>query len=493
MNVGEHVRATFVVQPAGTPFSNPHWTVGGVHLNDWVTKDSEPRPMTVSDYLGQEIHFLWKDTTPLHNPNKLRVSALVGGTVVSHEVEFLVERQPKAEKFYSDDLLMENHNNWHSVYMFYTQSTRRGDLFLAWHRSQLSYFNAWRAFFGYPLLPTWNPTLPWATAGVVPAERQHPSSPAPKRGFSSRPATLVTLDLEQQQLETASLSEYDLVTETGGFGTLPEFATAGYVLRTETVRQLICGTNTSCLNNPTLARNGPATVPSWWQPASGQTAVDPWFAAGCPAQANPLDQTIVQTCAVQQKSALQNYSLREFGESIESGQYQADFRVNYHALGHIAASVDMSNPATSMRDPIFWGWHQHIDGLLTAWQATQGVEASGPTVIYGRPQFMNGWSTVRVAFSHRVIADAVRPENVLVNGQPAIAIQDVSLTGTGYIFSFSGFPVPADGDVELVVRREVNNTIRANASDPRPRPTLVVSTFGNLLEPIVSRYQYTKP
>ena len=92
-----------------------------------------------------------------------------------------------------------------------------------------------------------------------------------------------------------------------------------------------------------------------------------------------------------------------------------------------------------------------------------------------------------------MIPELVKPENIMVNGSLATSVADVSSTGTGYIFEFSGFGVPADGIVEVVVLREVYNTIRTSAGDPRPVPTLIVSTFGNLLTPAVNRYTYTKP
>ncbi len=80
-----------------------------------MAKDGEILPMTVDDYLGDTIELLWKDTTPLTTPHVLRLSVVASGAVLTDEVEFLVERAPKAQKFYADDLLMENHNNWHSV------------------------------------------------------------------------------------------------------------------------------------------------------------------------------------------------------------------------------------------------------------------------------------------------------------------------------------------------------------------------------------------
>lgn len=488
VNVGEHVHLSVRVTPAGTPFSNPAWSVTGTHLKDWITKDAAPLEMATSDYSAASIHFLWKDVTPVPAPNVVQVNVLVGGTPMSAQVPFHVVRADKAEKFYSDDLLMEAHNNWHSVYMFYAASTRRGDLFLAWHRSQLDFFNQWRAYFGYPPTPYWDPTTAWIVGSPPPA-RQHPSTtPAPKPGFSQR-HDITTLDLTEQGLAHTTEGEYDQVTQAQGRGTTSQFIAANYTLRSETVRS-VAGFPAS---DPRFSRNGIATNPTWWAPNTGQVATDPWFSGGCPARTSPTNPAISSTCSAASKRSFDDYTLRELGESMESGWYAPNFQVNYHALGHIAASGDMSNPVTSMRDPIFWGWHRAIDSLLTRWQNTRGAEAAPPLSIYTVPQFTANWDTVRVAFSNRVVVDLVRAGHVAVNGAPATQVRDVSSSGSGYILAFTGYTVPPSGPVELVVRREINNTVRTTAAQPRPAPTLIFSTFGNILTPAVSRYTYTRP
>lgn len=487
VNVGEHVRLRARLLPAGTTASTLVWVVTGAHLKDWVTKDAEPLPMALADYRGQNIHFLWRDVTGPFSPNIVQVIALVGSTALVAAATFEVERAPKAEKFFSDDLLMENHGNWHSVWSFSATSTRRGDLFLAWHRSQLEYFNAWRSYFGYPQVPNWNPTQAWMLGGLS-SQRLHPSNaPAPAAGFSQR-HDLITLSLNGAALNTASEGEFDLVTQAEGRGTTPQFITAGSRLRLETVRAIL-----GLADAAPYSRDGLASDPSWWQPNTGQTATDPWFASGCPAFATPFSSTQSSSCSVSNKRSLSNYTLRQLGESIESGRYATDFQLNYHALGHIAASEDMGDPRTSMRDPIFWGWHQHIDDILRRWQQTQGVEAGPPLGVYTKPVFSADWSRVRVAFSHRILNDLARAGNVTVNGSSATAFSDVSFDGVGYILEFSGFTVPPSGPVELVVRRELNNTIRTNSTQPRPRPTMIMSTFGNILTPAVNRYIYSKP
>lgn len=499
VNVGEHVRVSVRAQPPGTAITNIAWSVEGSHIRDWITKDGEVVTMRPVDYTGQAIHFLWRSTASCRKfwffylwCRTVRVTARIGGVTVSRSLRFRVERQAKAEKFYSDDLLMENHGNWHSVYIFSAASTRRGDLFLGWHRSQLEYFNAWRRYFGYPPAPYWNPVTAWTTT-VPPRAKQHPSSPAPAPGFSTR-HDLVTLELSAApSLATASEGEYDLVTQAQGRGTTPEFVAAGYVLRTETVRQILCEDPLFPCTNPAFARNGTASAPTWWRPNTGQTQVDPWFSNGCPANPTPDDPSFVTTCATQFKRSFDDYSLRELGESIEGGIYSLDFQVNYHAFAHLAASGDMPNPFTSMRDPIFWAWHGHIDSVLTAWELTKGAEAQGFVIVYGKPTFSADWATLQVAFSNRTIVDLVRPGNVTVNGSPATTVTDVSLTGTGYIYAFSGFNVPPSGTVEAVIRREINNTIRTSVTAARPSPTLIMSTYGRLLTPPVNRYTYLKP
>jgi Common central domain of tyrosinase len=496
VNVGEHVRLAVQSNPPAT-LTNVQWIVTGAHIKDWVTKDSAPVPMAVSDYLGDTLHVIWKDTTTPFAPNVVHVSASVGGSVLMTELQFQVERQPKAEKFYSDDLLMENHNNWHSVYMFWAASTRRGDLFLGWHRSQLDHFAKWREYFGYPPVPSWNPTTAWGVAPLPPARRHPSSAPAPASSFSTR-HDLVTLDLTDQGLTTATEGEFDLVTQAQGRGTNAAFASGGHVLTTEAVRAILCEDPGFPCDDPAFARNGAAGLPTWWAPDTGQTAADLWFEAGCPARATEFSMTTTSTCAADTKTSFSDYNLRELGESIESGLYATDFMVNYHALAHVAASGDMANPATSMRDPVFWAWHKHIDSILTSWQATQGVEAGG-LMLYQLPSFSAGWDTVRVPFSNATIPELVLPGNLTVNGSPATTVVDVftatggGASGPGYVYEFSGFAVPPSGPVEVVLSRELDNTIRTSASDLRPTPTLIMSVYGRPLEPAVNRITYTRP
>jgi hypothetical protein len=52
----------------------------------------------------------------------------------------------------------------------------------------------------------------------------------------------------------------------------------------------------------------------------------------------------------------------------------------YHGAGHNAVGGIMSSFA-SPADPMFWGWHGHIDQILDAWLATptgQAWAASNP-------------------------------------------------------------------------------------------------------------------
>lgn len=481
VNVGEHVRLQLRVTPAAS-FTNPQWIVTGSPLKDWTTKDGEAVSLGLNDYLAPTLHLLWRDVTPPTSPNVVHVTVLAGGTLLTATASFRVVRGDKPEKFYSDDLLMENHNNWHSVHMFSLPTTRRGDLFLTWHRSQLEYFNRWRTYFGYPPLANWDPATPWLTGSPV-ASKQHPStSVAPAQAFSQR-HDLITLDLTDGGLAHAHEGEFDFVTQAESRGRRASFVSAAYTLKMDTVKEVLCGS--SCPS--TLSGTGIAVLPSFWKTAVGTTS-DPWYAAGCP------DQNRVKTCTVSTKKSLKDYTLRQLGESIESGQYRTDFQVNYHALAHIAASDDMSDPATSMRDPIFWSWHSHLDSILTQWQALQGAEAQSPLTIYQNPKFDAGFTKVTIPFALEVIEEFVLPANVEVNGSRATSVVNVSLNpGQSYIFEFSGFAVPPPGPVELVLRREVNNTIRTILSDPRPYPTLIVSKFGQVLTPSVLRLYYTKP
>jgi hypothetical protein len=484
VNVGEHVRLTIRDSDTGALVPGAIWVVTGTHIRDWVTKDALNVPMTVDDYIGSEIWFTWKDVTSPTAPNTVRATALVSGVLESVELEFSVERDLKPEKFYSDDLLMEYHNNWHSVYRFSDESVRRGDLFLAWHRSQLDYFNQWRSYFGYGAVPNWDPTMAWITS-PVPESKQHPASP--EAGFST-PESLVTLDLSADGLQTPSLGEYDLQTDALSRGTTSQFESAGYVLNTATVSSIagIPGTITE------FSFSGVADLPPWYTVTGGTSSeVDPWFANGCPVN---WDGSGGLTCTVSTKRGLVDYSLRELGESIESGWYLDAYRVNYHALGHVAASGDMGDPRTSMRDPIFWAWHSHIDALMAAWQSTQtDFDAEGETTsVYQNPSFDSTWSTLRVAFQRRMIPDFVKASHVEVNGSPATAVTDESFTGTGYIFDFTGFAVPSDGTIEVVIRRDADTGVRTSTTEARPAVGLLVSTFGQLFAPHIQAFYYTK-
>ncbi len=485
VNVGERVRVGFTVTTPGGVTGGPIWIVSGSHLREWIHKDALPIAMTTSDYQQNELNLVWRETSLPTTPHQIQVFVVTSAGMESATLEFEVVRDEKAEKFYSDDLLMEYHGNWHSVYAFDDATARRGDLFLAWHTSQLEYFNLWRQEFGYPALPVWDPTVAWATA-PVPRSRQHPTtSPAPAPGFSERQG-LITLELTASDLDHGTLGEYDLRTASDGRGTTSQFVTAGYVLRADTV--------TAVAGIPPLPEfnyGGVASLPSWYT-VEGGTDADPWFAAGCPVDFDGGGGT---TCSASTKTELGDYSLRELGESIESGWYRDDYRVNYHALGHVAASGDMGDPRTSMRDPIFWAWHGHIDQILRAWRTTQtAFEARMPElVLYTIPNFDGSWSTIRLAFMIRVVPELVKPSHVEVNGSPATSVTDVSFTGTGYIFDFTGFDVPADGTVEVVVRREVDTHVRTSNTDPRPAVGMLMSIYGQLFTPHVQRFFYTKP
>jgi hypothetical protein len=486
VNVGEHITLRVAVSPAGTSLSNIRWTVAGVHLKDWLVKDATQAPMAPADLQGATITFLWKDPTATGAANAVTVTARAGASDKTATAQFEVVRGPKPEKYYSDDFLMEYHNNWHSVWMFSSPTARRGDLFLAWHRSQLEYFNAWRSFFGYAPVPLWDPVTAWATGATVPPEKQHPSTaPAPAAAFSRRPSSLITLDLAAQGLTTSSLGQYDLVTQSRNRGTTPEFVSVGYILRSETVRQILSIPST----DSRFSRVGSASIPSWWQPNTGQTATDPWFAGGCPLG----PQGAPQSCSPQTKRSFADYTLRELGESVESGWYASNFQVNYHALGHIVGSGDMANPVTSMRDPIFWGWHRAIDKILTDWQMTKGPAAQGLVAVSGTPTFSPDWKRLRVTFSQAIVPELLRAQNVTVNGSSATSATDITTGGKGLVFEFTGFAVPPSGPVEAVVRREANNDIRTVATAPRPVPTLIMSSFGNLLTPTLNRFTYTRP
>lgn len=482
VNVGEHVRLKLRVVPA-TPFTNPQWIVTGNAVRDWMTKDGDVLTLGIGDFLAPAIHVVWRDVTVPGSPNVVHASVLAGASLLTATASFNVVRDDKPEKFYSDDLLMENHNNWHSVHMFSQAATRRGDLFLTWHRSQLEYFNRWRTYFGYPSTVNWNPATAWSPA-VVPRGQQHPSTTvAPAAAFSQR-HDLITIDLSGQALAHTTEGEFDLVTAAKARGRRASFTSAGTVLKMETVTGVICGTPCS---DPNLAASGTVVLPTWWT-AAGGAGSDPWYAAGCPVSGGAT------TCTASTKKKLADYTMRELGESIESGRYRNDYRVNYHALAHIAASEDMANPVSSMRDPIFWSWHSHLDGILSQWQAVKGAEATSPLSIYTKPSFNTGFTSVRIAFSVQVIEEFVLPGNVTVNGSPATAVTNVSTTpGQTYIFEFSGFTVPPAGPVRLVVRRDLKNTIRTNVANPRPYPTLLASTFGQVLTPSVNNYDYTKP
>ena len=147
-----------------------------------------------------------------------------------------------------------------------------------------------------------------------------------------------------------------------------------------------------------------------------------------------------------------------------------------------------------MRDPIFWAWHNHIDGILSAWQAvqTEGGAVGRTFGLYTFPSFDATWQTVRVAFQMRAIPEFIKPHHLNVNGSPGTSVTDVSFTGTGYVFDFTGFDVPADGLVEVVIRREVDTHVRTSNSQPRPAVGMIMSIYGQVFSPNVVRTYFTK-
>lgn len=487
VNVGEHIALLAVAKPSGAPITNVQWIVPGEHIRNWSGTESAPVQMEATDYQSSSIHFAWRNTTSGTSSYTVQLTAHVGNTPVKAQLDFRVTRNPKPEKFYSDDLLMEYHSNWHAVHRFNTASTRRGDLFLGWHRSQLEYFNNWRSYFGYPLISAWSPTASWIAAPPAPPAKQHPSAtPPPKKNFSSR-HNLTTIDLTRGGLDTPTEGEYDWMTKDRNRGTRQEFISAGYKLHTETVRANIGS------GGPTLSKSGLITIPTWWTSKGNQTSSDPWFSEGCPAFQSPMSGTFSRTCLPQQKRSLADYTIRELGESIESGLYASDFQINYHALGHIAASEDMSTPLTSMRDPIFWGWHAHIDEILTEWQKTHGAQATAPFTVPSVPQFNLDWSKLTVEFSHQAIPEFIRASHISVNGSPATTVNDISIEGKGRRFEFSGFPIPPTGQITVKVYRESGTGVRTNPSEARPQPFIAMNTSGNILTPAINNYTYTKP
>ena len=71
-------------------------------------------------------------------------------------------------------------------------------------------------------------------------------------------------------------------------------------------------------------------------------------------------------------------------------------------------------------------------------------------------------------------------------------MSDVSFTGTGYLFDFTGFAIPADGIVEVVLRREVDTHVRTSNAQPRPAVGMIMSIYGQPLSPHIHRIYYTK-
>lgn len=61
--------------------------------------------------------------------------------------------------------------------------------------------------------------------------------------------------------------------------------------------------------------------------------------------------------------------LNRLGKTIEGSWYHADV--------HLTIGGDMAEAALTLRDPVFWPWHAHVQGIVETWQACQALEVEG--------------------------------------------------------------------------------------------------------------------
>lgn len=120
------------------------------------------------------------------------------------------------------------------------------------------------------------------------------------------------------------------------------------------------------------AMNGYTVLPAW-DPA---TPIPAEFAydVGLPCKARESDApgivlpTFLTAGGGEAESPFWGYralcdipDANRLGKTIEGSWYHADV--------HLTIGGDMADAGTTLRDPIFWPWHKHVQGIYDAWSA----------------------------------------------------------------------------------------------------------------------------
>jgi hypothetical protein len=173
MNVGERADLGARVTGSSGPVSY-QWTVDGDVLKDYSETTNRPWSITAMapvDYRAQRIAFYWQpDASQRHPANggpvarTVRVTATTAGGSCSDEIIVNVERNAsssarQAEDFYTTNhsgYVMREHTLWHQTHM-HIGSGYDGALFFDFHDAFVGRLNQWRATFGYPPVPAWDP------------------------------------------------------------------------------------------------------------------------------------------------------------------------------------------------------------------------------------------------------------------------------------------------------------------------------------------------
>lgn len=187
MNVGE--RADLGARVTGaTGAVSYQWTVDGDILKDYSETTNRPwsiTPMAAADFQAQRLAFYWQpDASQRHPANggpvarRVGVTATTAGGSCSDEIVVNVERNAssstrQAEDFYNTNhggYVLREHTLWHQSHA-HTGGSYDGALFFDFHSAFIGRLNDWRATFGYPPVPAWDP------AGTIPRGPEIDHSP----------------------------------------------------------------------------------------------------------------------------------------------------------------------------------------------------------------------------------------------------------------------------------------------------------------------------
>lgn len=183
--------------------------------------------------------------------------------------------------------------------------------------------------------------------------------------------------------------------------------------------------------------------------------------AATPSGSMPVPGYLQRVPAVQSADTSRLYGYVRVGEYQNTDQLGRDLVHPWHNRSHtgIAKTNDetlMDNHGRSppAKDDLFWRWHSVVEEVRRAF----GPDKAGVAAAYPADgDTATDACAVYLAFDRKVSFDAptantvqLRPGLLTVNGKPAKELTDVGGGGMhATLFRLSGFPLPADGKVEV--------------------------------------------